>query len=288
MKENWFRFFTIIISLLFTSCYGSWNIFYEGNNVDCRSKEMALLEDSTDPVFQESGLSSLSGSYDVLILTDTHFGYKFKDAPLECLYNWLDSVKESPAAPEFAICLGDAVDTGCQSEYDEYLDFCKNLQNRYGIKLVFTTCGNHDIYQSHWGNWQKNCYPHTSFYSFKTSNFSWYSFDTGDGTLGTKQYDILKKAMENDPAPKIVFSHYPLSAYRIAFGLGDTTERNLLVRLFLQNKVRCYFGGHDHCSNYNNIGFHDYCCPSFRFNEAWTILHVDEDKGKAVAEFIGG
>lgn len=248
---------------------------------------MKLLDDASDPLFSEAEISSLAGKYSVLILTDIHTGYKFKDAPFEALYAWLDSVKGTADFPKFAICLGDAVDTGCQSEYDEYIDFCESLKNLYGIKLVFNTCGNHDIYQSHWGNWQENCYPHTAFYAFKTLKFSWYSFDTASGTLGTKQYDILKKAIENDPAPKIVFSHYPLTEFRLAFGMGDTAERNLLINLFLKNNVLCYFGGHNHYSKYKNIGLKDYCCPSFRFCESWTILHVDEDNGSASAEFIG-
>ena len=115
-KRSGLLIITAFLSLLI-SCYGSWNIFYEGNNVDYRTPVMPVLYD----------LSDLSGSYNVLILTDTHFGYKNKEAPLAALYLWLDSVKGTEAAPVFAICLGDAVDTGCQSEYDEYLDFCKDM-----------------------------------------------------------------------------------------------------------------------------------------------------------------
>ena len=95
----------------------------------------------------------------------------------------------------------------------------------------------------------------------------------------------MKKDMEADPNPKIVFSHYPLSEYHLAFGLGDTTERNLLISTFLKNNVRCYFGGHNHYSHFSDMGLYDYCCPSFRFNEAWTVLHVNENDGTAVAEF---
>lgn len=275
MKRKILKSVIILLSFFMTSCYGSWNIFYEGNNVDYRTPVMAVLND----------LSDLSGSYNVLIITDTHFGYKNKEAPLAALYLWLDSVKGTAAAPAFAICLGDAVDTGAQGEYEEYLRFCEILKNLYGIRVVFNTCGNHDIYQSHWGNWQTNCYPHTSFYKFKTANFSWYSFDTASGTLGKNQLDIMKKDMETDPNPKIVFSHYPLSEYNLAFGLGDTTERNLLISTFLKNNVRCYFGGHNHYSHFSDMGLYDYCCPSFRFNEAWTVLHVNEGAGTAVAEF---
>lgn len=277
------KFFNLLIvllvsSVLFTSCYGSWNIFYDGNNVDNRTKNLVNISPSLE----------LSGSYNVLVLTDTHFGYKMKEAPLAALYVWLDSVKNTPAAPAFAICLGDAVDTGAQEQFTEYLAFCNTLMTQYGIKVVFNSCGNHDLYQSHWGNWQANCYPHTSFYKFETAGFSWYSLDTGSGTISRQQYDIFEKAISEDKKPKVVFSHYPLSEYHLAFGLGETTERNLLIHNFLKNNVKCYMGGHNHYAHYENLGFNDYCCPSFRFNNSWGVLHIDENAGTAVVEFIGG
>ena len=277
------KFFNLLIillvsSVLFTSCYGSWNIFYEGNNVDNRTKNLLNITPALE----------LSGSYNVLILTDTHFGYNNKEAPLQALYGWLESVRNTPAAPAFAICLGDAVDTGAQDQFDQYIAFCNTLMTQYGIRVVFNSCGNHDLYQSHWGNWQANCYPHTSFYKFETAGFSWYSLDTGSGTISRQQYDIFINAISNDTKPKVVFSHYPLSEYRLAFGLGETTERNLLIHNFLKNNVKCYMGGHNHYTHYENLGFNDYCCPSFRFNNSWAVLHINESAGTAVVEFIGG
>ena len=285
------KFFNLLIvlislSILFTACYGSWNIFYDGNNVDNRTKEVLQITNAQDPLFAASGIASLSGSYNVLVVTDTHFGYGYKEAPLAELYAWLDSVKNTSAAPVFAICLGDAVDTGDQSQYDEYLAFCNNLMNNYGIKLFFNSCGNHDIYQSHWGNWQSNCYPHTSLYKFETSGFSWYSLDTASGTISRQQYENIVNAFAADTKPKIVFSHYPLTEYHFAFGIGETTERNLLITKFLQNNVKCYLGGHNHYSHSSYIGLNDYCCPSFRFNRKWAVLHVNENEGAATVSFV--
>jgi len=286
MKNKACLITVIFFSFLFVSCYGSWNIFYEGNNVDNRAGSLLEIKDSSDPSFAASGISSLSGSYNVLIITDAHFGYKAKDAPVQALYLWLESVKNTAEAPEFCICLGDAVDTGAQEEYNEYITFCNTLQNLYGIKMIFNSCGNHDIYQSHWGNWQSNCYPHTSFYKFETSSFSWYSLDTASGTISRQQYDLFIKAISSDPKAKIVFSHYPLTEYNLAFGMGETTERNLLIHNLLKNNVKCYMGGHNHYSHFTNLGFYDYCCPSFRFNENWALLHINESNGSAYVSFF--
>ena len=276
----------LLISAFLVSCYGSWNIFYEGNNVDYRTGFLSNITDSTNTEFAASGVSGLSGNYNILVITDSHFGYKMKDAPLARLYDWLDSVRGTAAAPAFAICLGDAVDTGAQAEYTEYLAFCRNLIDNYGIKIVFNSAGNHDIYQSHWGNWQLNCYPHTSFYKFETAGFSFYSLDSASGTIGRQQYDIFVNAIQNDTKPKVVFSHYPLSEYHLAFGYGESTERNLLINDFLHNNVKAYLGGHNHYSDYDFNGFNDYCCPSFRFNGSWTVLHINETAGSATASFV--
>lgn len=280
-----FCIFLTALSILFVSCYGSWNIFYDGNNVDSRTHSLKNITTAESAEFAASGVAALSGSYNVLVISDSHFGYKMKDAPLQNLYNWLNSVYGTPEAPRFAISLGDSTDTGSQEDYNEYLALCNKLKNDYGINIVFNAAGNHDIYQSHWDNWQANCYPHTSFYKFETSGFSWYSLDTASGTLGRQQYEIFIQAIEADPKPKVVYSHYPLTEYHLAFGLGETTERNLLIDKFIRNNVKCYLGGHNHYSVYHNNGFNEYCCPSLRFNGSWTVLHINETAGTASADF---
>lgn len=287
MKKR-FEFFVIatvlFLSSFFVSCYGSYDIFYKGNDVDYRTEKLLPITDSSDSAFAASGLSTLSGKYDVLIITDSHFGSKISSTCVEALYKWLDSVKGSDKAPAFVLSLGDSVDTGAQCEFDEYKQFCDKLKSDYGMKIIFNAAGNHDIYQSHWDLWKDNCYPHTSFYKFQTDSFSWYCFDTASGTLGEQQYYKIRQEIASDPRPKIIFSHYPLTEFNIAFGLSDTTERNLLISDFAQNNVKCYFGGHNHYYRYNYLKLHNYCCASFRYDNEVTILHVDETQGTAMAE----
>ena len=290
MKNNFARLYKLILLfslLIFTSCYGSWNITCNGNDVAVRADKMLKLSDA-DQTFADSGISSLSGKYDVLIFSDVHFGTRRepKDLPEE-FYCWLDSVKGSEKAPAFAICLGDIAEVGAQSDFDEYLEFCDKLKNEYGIKLILNVCGNHDIYQNHWDNWKSNCYPYTSFYKFETSAFSWYVFDTASGVVGSHQYEILRSEMENDDRPKIMLTHYPLSTFRPqGAGLCDTAERNILIRDFAQSKVLCYFAGHNHRTGHSYFGFDDYLCPSLRYNKGWYILHVDEEAGLAQASLL--
>ena len=283
-----FRVFLLAsFSLLFTSCYGSWNSFYEGNDVDYRTQKLLNISNSTDSNFKDAGLSSLSGRYNVLVLTDLHFGSNRATIPLESLCQWLESVKGSSEAPKFVLSLGDFAEVGALEQYAEYLTFCEKLENEYGLKMIFNTCGNHDLYKGHWDNWKDKCYPHTSFYKFHTSSFSWYALDTASGRICQNQYNILKEEISKDPNPKIVFTHYPLTEFK-AFGIGlnGTTERNLLIDMFAKNNVKAYLAGHNHYSRNNFIGFNEYVCPSFRYNKAWFVLRVDEDAGKANGTFM--
>lgn len=290
MKKYLYGFLILVFLSLIFSCYGygSWNVFEEDNNVNNRTKSILKISEENDEEFASAKVASLKGKYDVLIVSDVHCGSRKDSSDLDdALLNWLDSVRGTPHAPVFAICLGDATDLGTQDDFDEYLEFCNTLVQKYDIKIVFNACGNHDIYQSHWANWEKYCYPHTSFYSFKTSGFSWYAFDTASGVVGKQQYEILEKELLSDPNPKIVYSHYPLSAFRpIGGGLNDSAERNLLINAFTTNNVKCYFGGHNHYIRYADLGFHDYCVSSYRYKKSWMVLHVDEDNGTAYADVM--
>ena len=281
----------IICAFLFSlvSCYGSWNFMYEGNSVDERTKEMKMISDESDLEFAHSEVSKLGGKYTVLVISDTHFVNKKKTVNEKKLYSWLEAKKGTPDYPSFAISLGDSTDLGRLDHFDKYLDFCKTLHESYNIPLVFNSCGNHDAYQNNWENWERACYPHTSFYHFQTKGFSWYCLDTASGTVGQKQYKKLMAAFEIDSRPKIIFTHYPFVRFNInCSNMAETTERNLMISDFYKNNVRCLLGGHNHTKTYDNLGFNDYGIPSFAYTEDWGLLYVDEDAGTAELEFIGG
>ncbi len=191
MKNNLRALIILIFSLNLISCYGSWNIFDEGNDPDHRADSILNLTAGNDQTFKNSGVAYLNGRYNVLVLTDLHFGADAVKAPFDTLYEWLDSVKNTPDFPAFVISLGDSSDTGKKDDLKEYQSFCQKLLDNYNLKIVFNCCGNHDLYQGHWDNWKESCYPHTSFYKFETQGFSWYSLDTGSGRVGKKQYESL-------------------------------------------------------------------------------------------------
>lgn len=287
MKNKLRSLIIVIFSLALFSCYGSWNIFDEGNDPDHRADSILKITDKNDEAFKTSGVSGLTGRYNVLVLTDPHFGIDAIKAPLDSFYEWLDSVKNTPDYPAFVLSLGDSSNVGKNEEFKEYLKFCNKLLEEYDLKIIFNSVGNHDLYQGHWENWKENCYPHTSFYKFETQGFSWYSLDTGSGRVGKKQYESLMNALSHDSKPKIIFTHYPISEFKFyGIGMDETTERNLLIDAFVKNKVKTYIAGHNHYKRSDYLGFNAYCCPSFRYDRAWAILHVNEANGTAKIELI--
>ena len=287
MKNNIRLLIILIFSLALFSCYGSWNIFDEGNDPDHRADSILKIKAEKDECFKASGVAELNGRYDVLVLTDLHFGVDAVKGPFDSLYEWLDSVKDTPDYPAFVLSLGDSSNVGSKDEFKDYLKFCKKLIEEYNLKIVFNSVGNHDLYQGHWENWEASCYPHTSFYKFETKGFSWYCLDTGSGRVGKKQYESLMNAFSHDSKPKIIFTHYPVTEFKV-FGIGmdETTERNLLIDAFVKNKVKTYIAGHNHYKRSDYVGFDAYCCPSFRYNRGWAVLHVNEFNSSAKIELI--
>ena len=275
------------ILLLCSSCYGSWNITDPGNNVDERTKQLKYLSESEDPEFASSGIASLNGKYTVLVISDTHFGSLKKTIDCNRLFAWLDSLKNTEKYPAFAICLGDDVDHGKTDEYVQYINFCKKLRNEYGMKLILNACGNHDIYQNNWENWENYCYPHTSFYKFKTQKFSWYCLDTASGAIGFSQYKSILADFERDSRPKIIYTHYPFTRFNYdCSNLAETTERNKLLSDFSKNNVLCLMGGHNHTITFDDLGYYDYGIPSLCYNEAWGLLFIDETAASARVEIF--
>jgi len=285
-KSSSFLLLSFLLVLLLSSCYGSWNVFYEGNDVDKRTEELLLLN-NTNEEFAASGISALTGSYTVLVISDIHFGSDKKEIETDNLFAWLDGMRGKTSYPSFVLSLGDVVDTGKPEQYSLYQSFCHKLKSEYNLPLILHACGNHDIYQNNWDNWKANCYPYTSFYKFYTEKFSWYCLDTASGTIGQKQYKKLLSDFNRDSRPKIIYTHYPFTRFNIdCANMAETTERNKLLSDFSKNSVKCVLGGHNHNQTFDDLGFLDYGIPSLGYYKSWGLLYIDENAASARVEFI--
>lgn len=258
-------YISLLFTLILSSCgYNTFNYFYSGNDVEQRIKGFTDLQK----------IEILDPKYDVLVLTDIHFDSFIKEFNQQDFFQYLDK------NPNFKFCLilGDVVNLGKEVEYQKYKKFTDKIQNEYNIP-VFTSIGNHDLYHNGWKFWKKYVYPHATLYRFKTTNFSWYCIDTGTGSIGKTQFELLSEYMLKDENKKVIFTHYPIFNDKFIFEMQDSTEVNLLFSLFAKSETKLILNGHVHESlSHENQYFTEKTISSLLHSNAIGIIHVDEEK----------
>ncbi|MBP5359413.1 MAG: metallophosphoesterase [Treponema sp.] len=280
--------FRIVLSLTLVlplSCYYAPSEYFNRSpSVDKRAPEIKELNDTPT----ENVKSTLGTSYDILVLTDIHFGHKVDARHDDDVVDWLESLGTKP---KFCVNLGDTADHG---EMNEFNDWLTNLESGIKDKInapVYSVIGNHDLRRNGWESFKTNIYPYTSCYHFESTGMSYYFLDTADGTLGKQQLKNLEEAFKADTKPKVVFSHEPIyhdkSNLLSATALQDTHEADRIFTIFARNNVLLYLCGHSHAFRNNNYGsFTEYNLPSYLHSRAWGLIHIDETTGTATPELI--
>lgn len=285
MKKVFLMLTAVVLSgLIFYGCtYNSGSFLNPLDNVENRVSKLTEL--SAEDVFGTGNVPAAGSTYKILVVTDVHFGSirpGAPDIPLQKVYDYIDNNPDI----KFCICLGDAIDYGSEEIMASYNDFVRTIEQEKHIKVI-NTVGNHDLYQSGWEIWKKNCYPNTSFYKFETDGFSFYGLDTGSGTLGVKQLTLFEEALQKDPKPKLIFTHYPLFTNKFCVGLDDPTERAYFYRLCQKNNVKMAITGHAHKKETTDFGeFNAYILPSLRFNGGFTVVEINESTGTATKKYL--
>ena len=276
-----------MICILFTSCaYGPEDAFFRESNSDNRTKTYYELDLTQAPV-------PSSDVYTVAVFSDIHFGKKNETRREQAFLDWLQKSKENGTAPEFCICLGDIADHGLKEEFNQYLEFTKQVEQILGTGKIYNVLGNHDLYNDGWDYYSKKIFPYKSLYGFKTKNFSWYCIDSASGSLGSKQYKKIKKLFENDPAPKIVMTHIPAYSNPLNdmgyFTFQNTYEADMLLTLYAKNNVKLVLNGHIHKAykNYFNNCI-ELTVPGITEQNRWTVITVDEVNGTIKEESVRG
>lgn len=284
-----FLFFCLIY--LFSCNITSENFWTGDTNVNARFSGLLNLTESDSSVSDFK--TSCSGQYQVLVITDVHKGAGFyKSDGEKAFFTWLDSLSASELSDiKFCLGLGDFADSAKESEMQDYAEIVSKIEAK-GIKTL-NVVGNHDLYASDgYDIYKKYCFPHTSYYRFESEKFVWYALDSGSGTLGSLQRKSLLSKLEDEVKTPVVFSHMPVSKkdfgqFLIPFCFRDSTERNILIKLFSEKKIAGYFCGHYHPGGDDKFGnFTQYNLKSFGEYGRWYLLYVDEDEGKiTVKEF---
>lgn len=276
--------FVIFVAFMFASCkYDLQRLFFRDPSPDKRSAD---LEQIQTPVV-------VSNPIDFMIVTDLHFG-KEKPKAQEEFFASLENRKL-----DFIVFLGDVVDSGDSENFEEAEQFVQRLKTHLGSEFpvppIYVVLGNHDLYNDGYEEWTKlnfNAAEGATFYKFETISVvgdkkyprSWYVLDTASGILGTRQLEELRESMNEDPNPKVVFSHYPVYTDMnliMFFKLSDDRERATLIDIFDKNDVDMIFSGHYHPGGFFDYGsFFELCCQSFVENSeedsSWFFLVLDE------------
>lgn len=306
MKKNIFTEFVFFIlvssAFLFESCkyyaYGLDEFFFRDDEIRNRSKELKNLDAEVEvknrgayeiakmsPEFAESDFDF----YEVLVITDVHFGAEGLGANGnrrdDDFFAWISEnyVEKGKKLPKFCVCLGDVVEYGLEEEYEDYENFTKKLEERFGIK-TYNVVGNHDLYNAGWKNYKKYCFPYTSFYKFRTKTLTCYFLDSASGSLGDRQLELFLRDMKynENGRKKMVFMHVPAYANGFFYYvMQNSIERNKFISYCAKNDVIALVDGHTHKESTSDLGsFAEYNLPGYLEKRGWGILSVDERNGK--------
>ncbi|MDE7227093.1 MAG: metallophosphoesterase [Treponemataceae bacterium] len=276
-------FLLIACAVFASSCsYGPYMFNVSETKVDERATSITDLNED-EQLNPPGNIEVFGETYTFLIIADPHTGPRVSGSVVKrfrAKYDaWINEAADYEK-PRFIINLGDVLDSGKQSQADDYHAFMKQLDtvaNDFNESLPhYSVIGNHDLYASDgWDVWARNFYPHTSYYRFKIDKFSYYFLDTGNGTLGKPQLEDLEKQLVDDKNAKIVLMHYPVVSDS-SFCLQNTVERNRLLRDFADGNVKMIFSGHYHRGDTHRYGgMTEVTVKSFGFNGTALLVTVD-------------
>jgi 3',5'-cyclic-AMP phosphodiesterase len=193
------------------------------------------------------------GNYVFVATADAHFT---ADGDPPAAAGFRDLVAARGAA--FVIVAGDLADTGRPAEFARYAAWAGSL----GVP-VYAVPGNHDLYNDGWTSYRS--WVGRGFYSFSLGGRSFYFLDSGNGTLGRTQLQLLREAFAADSNEKVVTCHYPLTGAgaTLYYRLTNKAERAALLDLYASGGVRLLLEGHLHATLQAAVGSIDeWLCSS--------------------------
>lgn len=238
-------------------------------------------------------------SFTLLLTSDQHFSRSDSGVyyETEAFLAWVRKYQADHAtsASEFRlthmVSLGDITDNSRTEEFIQFVAFKDRLADE-GI-TTYAVKGNHDIRSG------TNCIAdwktHTGQYSYQAlehKGVSFYLLNTANRTLGRIQMEELLEALTlDDRRPKLFFSHMPLYGkpsllYTV---LGDSQERENLIRLMVKNKGMLFLAGHHHqgdllysfrssTSEFILGSFHGRSSQIEHTKPRWYLLHFSVEK----------
>ena len=217
------------------------------------------------------------------------------------VYRYQDKISGKADTINFGPCAavvfaGDIIDA--KNNYPLFYDAIKPLEDK-GIP-VFCTPGNHDLCFGQWDKYVEHW--HTSSYWFEVECPSgakdlFISFDSGDATVGKKQFNWLKDLLKRKSCDRsyrhiIVFTHTHMfkrdsnNAHGANYNFEEIYE---LAELFGKYNVEYYICGHDHTheeTKFKNVTYYTIGAmkDSYLGKAAYmvmTVYDISKDRNKS-------
>jgi len=186
-------------------------------------------------------ISSVSGSYSFIVMTDTHV----KNGNISDLKKIQSAITSTGA--KFVVNLGDISQNGKEEDIKAVTEYTKTLTPI--STPYYPVIGNHDIYFGNWSVWKE--YIGSTRYKVKGGDFYLFILDSANAFIGKAQTDWLERELKNIPAGNkvFVFTHsdfFVQDKIKIQ-QTYDLAERARIMSILTNDgKCKIVFMGHSH------------------------------------------
>lgn len=177
--------------------------------------------------------------YTLCIAADIHMGGTL---------NFNKFITDSKSANAAAVILNGDISTGSTADYHKLQ---QQLPDSLELKY-FSLAGNHDLFFNGWEEFHRLFGSATYYFTVQSPLASdlFICIDTGNGTLGIKQLDWLKKVLQEKRSLYrncIVFTHSNLYRAKHSLTTNPVGEESLIIMdLFTKYQVNMVISGHEH------------------------------------------
>ncbi|MDP3436394.1 MAG: metallophosphoesterase [Bacteroidales bacterium] len=198
----------------------------------------------------------INGYYEIDLPQSTYSIYAMGDSHIGGVENLDKIFKNARNENAAAVVMVGDLTTGHKEDYDLFSD---HLPLKDSL-MYFAMVGNHDLYFDGWKSFYSIFGSSTYYFVVNTSDSRdlHICLDTGDATLGEKQFDWFKKLLETKRKSYrhcFVFTHNNLFRLRPTSSTNPIVEEiHILLDLFLKHNVSIVVTGHDHKRNTAILG----------------------------------
>jgi len=226
----------------------------------CNSKDllgMFINKESVNFRFDQSELlNKLHGFSNIDVPNDVYTIYIAADIHMGGTSNFDKFMTDSKSMNVAAVVLNGDISNGSTADYQTLQ---QHLPDTNQLKY-FSLVGNHDLFFDGWEKFYQIFGSSTYYFTIKSAVASdlFICIDTGNGTMGIKQLDWLKKILQTKRSlfrNCIVLTHCNLYRAKHSITTNPLDEELLiLMDLFTKHNINTVISGHEHFNAVTKFG----------------------------------